>query len=177
MYIWIGVNVDGQMPSLKEKALLADREIGFKHSCFTLPQHISLKISFDVSTEIYDSVITDILAYYEGIEPFYIEPDKIQNCQNICWVLHRSCPEIEKIALDLNNMLKSRYGVPLHEYDLDFLFHTSLFMDDDFNKVSAAYERVKNEKLPERLKVNRFVIGTSENGALGTFKVVHEIVK
>ncbi len=177
MYIWIGINVDGQMPSLKEKALLADRELGFKNSCFTLPQHISLKISFDVAPQKVDNVIADILSYYEKIEPFYIKPDKIQNCQNICWILHRSCPEIERISLDLNNMLQARYGVPLHEYDLDFLFHTSLFMDDDFTKVAAAYERVKDTPLPEKLKANRFVIGASESGALGTFKIIHEVVR
>lgn len=175
MYIWIGINVDGQLESLKKKALEADRKIGFEHSCFTLPQHISLKISFDVSADIYDCVISDILDYYKGIEPFYIKTDRIENCQNICWVLHHSCPEIEKIALDLNSMLRDKYGVPLHEYDLDFLFHTSLFMDDDFSKVTAAYEQIKDEPLPEQLLANCFVIGTSNSGALGTYKVIHEI--
>ena len=68
-------------------------------------------------------------------------------------------------------------GGPRHEYDLDFMFHTTLFMDDDTEKVAKAYEKVKDISVPDKLVASRFVIGTSESGDLGTYKIHKTIEK
>ena len=79
--------------------------------------------------------------------------------------------EIETLATKLNMMLREKYGVPLHEYDLDFIFHTTLFMDDDAEKINAAHNLLGNVYLPETLIANTFVIGKSETGENGTYMV------
>ena len=68
-----------------------------------------------------------------------------------------------------------KYGVPLHEYDMDYKFHTTLFMDSDTDKMNAAYDAIKNEPVPKTLRADRFIIGTSPSGALGTYSVYKEI--
>ena len=72
-------------------------------------------------------------------------------------------------------MLSERFGIGLHEYDLDFLFHTTLFMDSDAEKVRRGYEAIKNIPLPSVLRANRFLIGSSPEGKLGTFRTEKEI--
>ena len=70
-----------------------------------------------------------------------------------------------------------KYNIPLHEYDLDYKFHTTLFMDDDWEKVKQAYRKIRHMKLPARLTAERFVIGVSASGALGTYRIYKTITK
>ena len=44
MYIWVGIKVEDQLKMVKAQAQRIENEIGFDHSNFTLPLHISLKI-------------------------------------------------------------------------------------------------------------------------------------
>ena len=148
MFVWVGIDVGGQYDEIRAKAMEVDKEMCFKHSCFTLPMHISLKISFEISVK------------------------QIENHGNICWIRMHENENLNDLSAKINDILAKKHNIPLHEYDLDFLFHTSLFLDDDHHKVEMAYNRVKDTKLPEKLVAKRFVIGTSENGKLGTYKVV-----
>lgn len=175
MYIWIGINVDGQLSDIKEKAMKIDRELEFKNSCFTLPLHISLKISFPMENGDFEAVIGDITDYYKSIKPFHIGVKGLEKDENIAWIRMVNNAEIHKIHDDLNEMLLQKYKVGLHEYDLDYKFHTTLFMDDDADKISKAYDLIKDVALPETLYINRFLIGTSQSGSLGTYSVYREI--
>lgn len=175
MYIWIGINVDGQLCDVKEKALEIDRNLCFKNSCFTLPLHISLKISFPVDDSRFQAVIGDIVEYYQSLKPFQIAIKGLEKDKNILWIRMVNNKEIDQIHDGLNEMLLEKYGVGLHEYDLDYKFHTTLFMDDDEEKISKAYELIKDIELPHSLIIDSFLIGTSKSGALGTYSVFKEI--
>jgi 2'-5' RNA ligase len=175
MYIWIGIDVDGQLCEIKQKALEIDRDFNFENSCFTLPLHISLKMSFPMSGDNFQSVVYDIASYFESTAPFEISLKGIEAYENIVWIRMINNEEINKIHDDLNDMLLSKYGVGLHEYDLDYKFHTTLFMSDDEDKIKTAYEEIKDTSLPDTLKINRFLIGTSNSGKLGTYSVFKEI--
>ena len=175
MYIWIGINVDDQLSGIKEKAAKIDREAEFKNSCFTLPLHISLKISFPAESADFQSVIDDITDYYRSIKPFEISVKGFEKDRNIVWIRMVNNREIDKIHDDLNEMLLSKYKVGLHEYDLDYKFHTTLFMDDDEDKISKAYELIRDVRLPKSLNINRFLIGISDSGNLGTYSIYREI--
>lgn len=48
MYIFLEIDVDEQFTEVKSKANIIDKDIGFKNSYFTLPLHISLKVSFKI---------------------------------------------------------------------------------------------------------------------------------
>ena len=72
-------------------------------------------------------------------------------------------------------MLFEKYGVGLHEYDCDYKFHTTLFMENNEEKIRSAYETVKNVYLPEKISVNKLLIGVSESGKLGSYRVFREV--
>ncbi len=177
MYIWIGIDVDGQLCEIKSKAQKIENEIGFSHSNFTLPLHISLKITFPVENHLFDSVKNDIVGVFDELEPFYIDTQGIEFENVICWIRMKRNPGLDAIHDKLNSVLLEKYGVPLHEYDMDYKFHTTLFMDSDFDKVKSAHTKLGDVYIPQKLLANKFVIGTSESGELGTYKVILEIEK
>ena len=107
--------------------------------------------------------------------PFKIDIKGIEKHENIMWIRMYSNDELEELATSLNMMLKEKYGIPLHEYDLDFIFHTTLFMDDDAEKINAAHHLLGDLVLPEILIANRFVIGTSNTGENGTYRIFKTI--
>ena len=177
MYIWIGIDVDKQLQELKEKAKSIETKIGFERSNFTLPYHISLKISFEIDDCNLGQIVNDISDIYSEIEPFYIDVKEIEHHNTIVWIMMLKNRSLYRLHDRLNNFLLEKYNIPLHEYDTDYKFHTTLFMDDNSNKVSDAYEEIKDCRIPKRLLANKFVIGTSPNGEFGTYKVIKEIIK
>ena len=175
MYIWLGINVDGQLSDLRGRAEEIEKGLGVKNSCYTLPMHISLKISFPVSDELFDSIVNDVAGIYSSHQPFDVEVDGIENESVIVWIRMKENEKLNAIHDELNELLLRKYGVPLHEYDTDYKFHTTLFMDSDTDKMHAAYDAIKNEPVPKILRADRFIIGTSPSGALGTYSVYKEI--
>ena len=171
MFIWVGINVEEQ---LKETRMAVDgvfERIDISNVTCQLPLHISLKISFEIKNEVFDSVLNDIIDIYNAQKPFEIKVKGIEKHENIMWIRMYSNEDLEALATSLNVMLRDKYGVPLHEYDLDFIFHTTLFMDDDAEKINAAHNLLGDLKLPQTLTANTFVIGKSETGENGTYMV------
>ncbi len=177
MFIWIGIDVDSQLEEIKNKAQTVEQEVGFVNSNFTLPLHVSLKISFPIDNALFDSVKADIISVFDESEPFEIKVRGIEYENNICWIRMERNDILDKIHDMLNFVMLEKYGIPLHEYDLDYKFHTTLFMDGNSDKVRSAREMLGNVYIPSRLSADKFVIGTSENGALGTYRVVYEYIK
>ena len=171
MFVWVGINVEEQ---LKETRMAVDgvfEKIDISNVTCQLPLHISLKISFEIDNEIFNSVLNDIISIYQVQKPFKIDVKGIEKHENIMWIRMHSNKDLESLATDLNVMLKEKYNVPLHVYDLDFILHTTLFMDDDAEKINAAHTLLGDLVLPETLIANRFVIGKSETGKNGTYRV------
>ena len=172
MFVWVGINVEEQ---LKETRIAVDgvfEKIAISNVTCQLPLHISLKISFNIANELFESVLKDIESIYQAQKPFEIDIKGIEKHENIMWIRMYSNAEIEELATKLNLMLKEKYNIPLHEYDLDFIFHTTLFMDDDAEKINIAHNLLGDLALPQTLMANRFVIGTSETGENGTYRVL-----
>ena len=175
MYIWVGIDVDDQLEDIKCAAYEAEKEIGFQNSNFTLPLHISLKISFPVDDGIYLDVVQVLTEYFKALSPFEIDVKGIENETSIIWIRMSHNEVLNKIHDKLNSMLLDSYGVGLHEYDMDYKFHTTLFMENNDEKIGFAYDKVKNVKIPEKLIANKFVIGISDTGALGTYRVFRTV--
>ena len=136
--------------------------------------HISLKISFPVSNELLDSVIADIIDIFDEIEPFDIAVRGLELDGEICWIMMQKNQHLNDIHDKLNRVMLQKYSVPLHEYDCDYKFHTTLFMDNDKSKVARAHAMMEGVLPPAILRAEKFVIGTSESGDLGTYKVIYE---
>ena len=177
MFVWVGINVEDQ---LKETRMAVDgvfEKIDISNVTCQLPLHISLKISFEIENELFESVLNDIISIYEAQKPFEIDVKGIEKHENIMWVRMYSNAEIEALATSLNMMLLEKYGVSLHEYDLDFIFHTTLFMDDDAEKINSAHQLLGDFNLPQTLVANKFVVGKSETGENGTYRVYKTVSK
>lgn len=81
----------------------------------------------------------------------------------------------KSISDKLNKMLYEKYNIKYHKFDLDFIYHTTIFIDDNLDKINEAYNIIKSELLPNELCVNKFIIGGSNSGLLYTYKVLKEI--
>ena len=80
-------------------------------------------------------------------------------------------PLLKALSEEVNGILNHKHSIPYHQYDLDFKFHTLLFLDQDNEKVKKAYMKVKDTRLSETLVVKRFADCISPIGKLGTLKV------
>lgn len=171
MFVWVGINVEDQLKEVRMAVDSVFEKIDISNVTCQLPLHISLKISFEIENELFESVLTDISDIYNAQKTFEIKIKGIEKHENIEWIRMYSNEQLEALATSLNMMLKDKYGIPLHEYDLDFIFHTTLFMDDDADKINAANELLGNVYLPQTLMADTFVIGTSETGKNGTYSI------
>ena len=177
MFIWVGIDVDSQLNEIKEGTKTVENELNFKHSNFTLPLHISLKISFEVEENIFQNVIEDILEVYSQTKPFEIRTKAISCENNISWIRMEDNQMLLDLSKNINSLMLTKYNIPLHEYDTDYKFHTTLFMDDDCEKVKQAYMKIQHMKIPKHLMAERFLIGVSASGRLGTYSVYKAITK
>ena len=174
MYIWIGINVDRQLSEVGKRVREIEGKLGFRNFCYTLPMHISLKISFPVSISDAPKIIGAVKEVLERQDPFEIETLGVEDLGSIVWIKMRENDRLVALSNELNRMLLSRFGIPLHEYDTDYKFHSTLFMGEG-DQLSEEFSMLGNINIPEKLVVNRFVIGTSDTGELGTYSVSEEI--
>lgn len=95
--------------------------------------------------------------------------------ENIIWIRMCRNKELDKVHDDLNNLLLEKYNVRLHEYDLDYKYHTTLFMDNNTNSIKDAFDLINKMELPQSIMANQFIIGVSETGELGSYTISHKI--
>ena len=56
MIVWVGIDMDSQYGLVKEVTRAVEKEVGIENSNFTLPMHVSLKISFKVEERDFQAV-------------------------------------------------------------------------------------------------------------------------
>lgn len=175
MYVWTAIDLENQLKELRPRAQAVERELSLPSSALTLPFHISLKISFEVRDEIYPYVMDTLLSYFQTVKPFDVQVSGIEIENAIVWIRMKENTALRQIHADLDRILLERHNVEPHPFDLDFKFHTTLFLDSDEQKISEAYRRIKDIPIPNVLRANSLLIGTSESGAIGTYHVTHRI--
>lgn len=175
MYLWLSIDVDNYYGYLKEKVEDTKKSLGFSYGTNGLPYHISLKISFDAKGK-ENMIIKDIEDFYKTLHSFTIKPRSIEEENNILWVRYEDNIYLKGITTNLNKLLNEKYNIPYHEYDLDFVFHTTLYMSNNFDYIHNGYLMLKDEKLPKELFINKFLIGYSPLGLPETYSVLKEVV-
>ena len=175
MYVWTAVSVDNQLKAIRQQAQIAERELKLKNSAFTLPSHISLKISFAVDDAAYPCVIETLLDYCKTVKPFCVDVEGIEAEGAIVWIRIKENATLRQIHNDLDRILLERHGILPHTFDLDFKFHSTLFLDTDKKKIETAYQLIKDAEIPLLLNINQWIIGASESGEIGTYRVTHTI--
>ena len=175
MYIWVACDLSEALDSVRHECLRINTNIRASEIAFTLPQHISLKISFPIDEDKYEAALTDIRDYFMETEPFHIGGPVTELEKNIIWLRFSDELPLVKIHSDLDGMLLRKYGVPKHKFDKCFAYHSTLFIDEDEEKLRLIYEKLGDIPLPDKIEINEFIIGVSESGKAGEYRVIDKI--
>lgn len=175
MFIWTAIDVNGELLSLREKAEIATRHFGYQNPALTLPLHISTRISFFASDDVYIDVVRHINDIYHHLSPFFVETGKIEKSDNIVWLRIEENDHLKKIHDELIVSLKKRFEIGTHVFDERFIYHTTLFFGKNAKEAENIHEMLKNENFPKKLGAMRFLTGISESGKAGEFRIFDEI--
>ena len=154
MYIWIACDLSVGLAEIREKCVEYNRDLRLSEAAFSLPQHVSLKISFDVDDSIFADVIAAVEYYLSAQKAFIISSPVPEMLSGILWLRIPENEHLIRLHEELDAMLLSRFGVPLHEYDRCFKFHSTLFMDDS-DGLFEMYRRISMIDVPSELVIDR----------------------
>ena len=174
MYIWIGC----KLPEKFEKGLRAKcrplgEELGLDMSGFSLPQHISLKISFEAGGN-YGEILEFLEEILRKEKKFSVNPLAVEKNGNILWLSFRENGTLRHLHNLLDKELKCRFAIPQHLFDQAFAFHSTLFVGEP-EKLAIAHASLADFLLPQELLIDTFLLGLSESGKSGTYRVVRTI--
>lgn len=158
---------------MKAEAIKAEEKLNLQ-PLFGFPMHVSVKISFFVPNDKTKEVVDFLSEYFSSLKPFYVPVKAIELEDTIVWVRMKECDELKKIQSDMNRLLGEKFGVPVHEYDTDFKFHSTLCMADEW-VAEAFYNEVKNAHVPSVLKAEKAGIAISEEWKPFGFKIIKTI--
>ena len=99
----------------------------------------------------------------------------IEQAGPIVWITMQDSAELADIHKRLDEMLFEKYGVTQHDFDKDFRFHTSVLVIHNEDQITKAFDAMKDINIPEILRAERFIIGSSVEGRAGTYSVIEEI--
>ena len=174
MYIWIGCKLPESFEQeLRSFCLKKNASIGLDTTAFSLPQHISLKISFD--TPEYEAVLTELVDFLLVRQPFSVRLRSVEQAGNILWLPVEENRILRQLHDQLDNFLRCRFSIPQHEFDKAFLFHSTLFIDESIEKIATMRKAMVAFPLPWELKIDTFLLGLSEDGTNGSFHVARVI--
>lgn len=174
MYIWTGCKLPEEFESqIRARCVPIAHELGLNISGFTLPQHISLKISFEAG-ERYPEILDHIESLLRREGPFAVAPAAIEQHGGILWITFRECEILHRLHKLLDSTLEQKYHIPQHMFDKQYFFHSALLLGDP-EKIAQARIALQDFPLPPELKINSFLQGISETGKSGDFRVVRQI--
>ena len=172
MYIWIACDISDEYTSIRQKCIGYNKDLNLDEVAFLLPQHISLKISFRVEDNSFESVIKDVIVFLSECSPFSVGEPEPELSGNILWLSFPKSKHLQDLHSKLDLMLLSKHGVEQHPFDRDFKFHTTLFLDDNMSALREMLGKVRLLPLPKATEIKRFIIGASESGKAGTYSVL-----
>ncbi|MBO6049668.1 MAG: 2'-5' RNA ligase family protein [Spirochaetales bacterium] len=163
MLVLSAILIENQLKELREQALKIGQQMGVKCPLSVLPMHVSLKKGIDINQEDLDSCVDAICAIYSKIEPFSVEVEGLELSGGIVWLRLKENQKLTDLHSALVELGKTQFGSQPDEMDLDFKYHSTLFMDSE-KDLSSAFEALRKVKLPQKITVRNFLIGTSDNG-------------
>lgn len=174
MYVWIGCKLPESFErEIRSLCLKLNEELRLDTAAFSLPQHISLKISFE-TTE-YEAVLNELTAFLSAQRPFTVRIENPSQNGNILWLPAEENDTLRQLHDRLDALLEDRFGIPQHAFDKSFLFHSTLFIDESAKKVSKMLECLKLYPVAQELTVDTFLLGLSETGKAGGYRVVRQV--
>ena len=174
MYLWIGCKLPEDFEQeIRSVCLKLNKEVGLDTVAFELPQHISLKISFQ--TDEPDAVVEDLTAFLSAQRPFSVRMESVDQEGGILWMPAAENGTLQQLHKQLDTLLESRFGIPQHEFDKCFQFHSTLFMDNRLEKIRRMKMLLGNYPVDRELQMDTFLLGQSETGKPGSYHVIRQI--
>lgn len=171
MYLWIALDLGDALDRLRERALFLNRHLGLSEAAFTLPAHISLKISFSLPDEAAERAKNRILRLLQNRPAFSVKPTGLEASGKILWVKFKESEPLSELHQLLDEVLLAEFSVERHPFDLAFAYHSTLFLDGDADTLSTLSAALQSEALPREILPCGFLIGSSESGKAGTYRV------
>ena len=172
MFIWVACDIDKAFVPVRKYCQEQNKTTGLSEVAFTLPQHISLKISFLVPDSAVKNVVKNIADYLAKQKSFCVYNPKTEYVENILWITFDECPVLQRLHNELDTLLQRKHNVTPHLLDRRFIFHSTLFMDKN---VKYAQTNFANLPLPDSVQINGFFIGISPNGDAGSYRVIKTV--
>lgn len=174
MYIWCGCLLPEEFEKeLRSVCTPLARELPLDTVPFSLPQHISIKISFpyDGETQVLLDCLTELLKHQP---PFTVCPGAIERQGNILWIPFGENSHLRYLHNLLDCELNKVFDVPQHIFDKAFQFHSTLFFGPE-EALEQARLALRSFAMPQALTVSTIVLGVSKTGKAGTYRVVRRI--
>jgi 2'-5' RNA ligase len=161
---------------MKAKVVKLNKKFGFTEIASHLPQHISLKISFECENhvEVMNDLEKEVLSKYSN---FNVKTKLMEVNPGIIWILYDKNEMLEKLHNDIVEFLESKYKIVPHEFDKNFIFHTTLIHDEtaSISKLRELKDQLEKSFEPKVLNVSEIIFGASEDNQPKTFKTIKEI--
>jgi len=174
MYLWTAVDVTGALEEIRQRALLANGEIGLSQVAFLLPAHVSLQISFQVAEENAADIQREMEQIFRRTPAFSIRVRGLEGVPGCLWIAMEENETLRGLHEKMVG-LAGRYGAPPHPFDGDFRYHSTLFLSQEAEKLARMADRLKEAPLPDVIPANAFLIGGSETGRAGEYRVFQRI--
>lgn len=176
MYIWIGAVFPKEFEDkIKNICKQVNQKYNVSELSFTLPQHISLKLSFQ--SKEYKKIIEYLEVYLQDYTTFYVKTKNIYKKDNsLIWLNIEKSNDLINLHNNLNKELQDKFDIGLNKYDgSNFKFHSTLFQDNDSKNINKLYKELLKYDFENIIKINEIDIGISEEGKVGTYEVTKRI--
>mgnify|MGYP003290360078 CR=1 FL=1 len=177
MYLWIGLGIEEKTEQeIRKYCREVNKNYDVNEQSFTLPQHISLKISFN--TDNYKKIIEDLKIKFSNNKKLNLNVEKVDSVPGVIWLVIKETLDLRNYHNKILKYLESKYAISKIGFDGDtFKFHSTLFQDEDNKElVKKLYNNIDKNIFENReLTVNRIYFGVSEIGKVGTYKVIDSL--
>ncbi|MBO4278466.1 MAG: hypothetical protein J5891_01495 [Spirochaetales bacterium] len=171
MFFWTALYIEDNLEEVRDQAIRIGEQTGAKCPLVFLPLHVSLKISFNIDASHSEECMALLKGYFSKIGPFNLDVIGYEHVNGVIWIRFAESPRLAEIHSRLDEMIEQTFGVAPNELDLKFIYHCTLFMDDD-DKLIPAMEEITKVPLPSKILAREFLIGASEDGLPGTYSVM-----
>lgn len=175
MFIWVACDLSDALAECRAVCRERNEAVGLSEVAFSLPQHLSLKISFPVADERLEAVLQRLTALLSSTSAFSVRPLAVEQRGEVLWIAFEPSPELTALHAELDALAEAEFSAPPHPYDRDFCFHSTLFMDADTEKLCQMQALLSDLPIPSAVTVDRFLIGCSPSGQAGDYTVCRVI--
>ena len=164
MFLWVALKLNESFANdIRNKVKAINQKYNLDEKALELPAHISLKISFDILNNDKQLLIDKMVTLIKSYLPLKVTTNKIERNGNIIWISIKENNKLQQIHNKLDLLLLN-YGISKHEFDDNFMFHSTLFIDENEEKIKEMYDVIKDVDVSDNIKVDSIIMGESEDG-------------